>query len=98
MSQMIAVMPANERVPKYQNLYNELIPCGFPSPSEGWEDAPLDLHDYCVKRPASTFFIPGADSDEPGFSGDQSGPGHAGNIWCGNVQYPGSSSCIFIVM
>lgn len=57
MSQMIAVMPANERVPKYQNLYNELIPCGFPSPSEGWEDAPLDLHDYCVKRPASTFFI-----------------------------------------
>ncbi|WP_238392760.1 S24 family peptidase [Buttiauxella sp. 3AFRM03] len=29
----------------------------FPSPSEGSEDAPLDLHAYCVKRPASTYFL-----------------------------------------
>ncbi|EHK7649106.1 translesion error-prone DNA polymerase V autoproteolytic subunit [Escherichia coli] len=29
----------------------------FPSPAEGSEDAPLDLHAYCVKRPASTYFV-----------------------------------------
>jgi DNA polymerase V len=35
----------------------DLIPCGRPLFSDGVEDLPLDLHDYCVKRPASTFFI-----------------------------------------
>lgn len=46
-----------DRVPRYQPFFSELIPCGFPLPSEGIEDQPLDLHTYCVKRPASTFFI-----------------------------------------
>lgn len=33
------------------------IPAGFPSPAQGYEDEPLDLHDLLVKRPAATFFF-----------------------------------------
>ncbi|ECC3269493.1 translesion error-prone DNA polymerase V autoproteolytic subunit [Salmonella enterica] len=57
MTLLIKIAPVNERVEQHQTFYNDLISCGFPSPAEGSEDAPLDLHAYCVKRPASTFFI-----------------------------------------
>ena len=30
---------------------------GFPSPAQGYEDEPLDLHQLLVKRPAATFFF-----------------------------------------
>lgn len=32
------------------------IPAGFPSPAQGYEDDPLDLHELLVQRPAATFF------------------------------------------
>lgn len=32
------------------------INCGFPSPAQGYEDEPLDLHALLVRRPAATFF------------------------------------------
>lgn len=32
------------------------IPAGFPSPAQGYEDEPLDLHELLVPRPAATFF------------------------------------------
>lgn len=32
------------------------IPAGFPSPAQGYEDEPLDLHEMLVPRPAATFF------------------------------------------
>jgi DNA polymerase V len=32
------------------------IPAGFPSPAQGYEDEPLDLHALLVPRPAATFF------------------------------------------
>jgi hypothetical protein len=32
------------------------INAGFPSAAEGYEDQPLDLHEYLVRNPAATFF------------------------------------------
>ncbi|EAT0258091.1 translesion error-prone DNA polymerase V autoproteolytic subunit [Salmonella enterica] len=57
MSHTFFIPPEINRVSRKQPFFSELVPCGFPLPSEGIEDQPLDLHDYCVKRPASTFFI-----------------------------------------
>lgn len=57
MTPLMLIPPVSDRISVSQKVYNELISCGFPSPAEGSEDAPLDLHAYCVKRPASTFFI-----------------------------------------
>lgn len=37
-------------------LYDSMIPAGFPSPAEGMEGQPIDLNDYCVRNPSSTFF------------------------------------------
>lgn len=36
--------------------YVEDISAGFPSAAEGYEDAPLNLHDWIVRHPAATFF------------------------------------------
>lgn len=33
------------------------VSCGFPSPAEQYVEAPLDLNDLLVKRPAATFFV-----------------------------------------
>lgn len=32
------------------------ISAGFPSAAEGYEDEPLNLHDWLVQQPAATFF------------------------------------------
>ncbi|MFA7236202.1 MAG: S24 family peptidase [Phycisphaeraceae bacterium] len=32
------------------------IAAGFPSAAEGYEDEPLNLHDWLVQHPAATFF------------------------------------------
>jgi DNA polymerase V len=37
-------------------LYADTIAAGFPSPAEDYIDHPLDLHDYFIKHPASTFY------------------------------------------
>jgi DNA polymerase V len=36
--------------------YADRISAGFPSAAEGYEDEPLNLHDWLVRRPAATFF------------------------------------------
>lgn len=38
-------------------VYLARIPAGFPSPAEDFEDAPLDLNERYIKRPAATYFI-----------------------------------------
>lgn len=35
----------------------ELVPAGFPSPAEGYLENRLDITDYLVKHPNSTFFM-----------------------------------------
>lgn len=44
------------------------IPAGFPSPAQGYEDEPLDLHELLVPRPAATFFfrVRGSDLERDG--------------------------------
>jgi len=44
------------------------IPAGFPSPAQGYEDEPLDLHELLVPRPAATFFyrVRGSDLEREG--------------------------------
>jgi DNA polymerase V len=34
----------------------ESVSAGFPSAAEGYEDEPLNLHDFLVRNPAATFF------------------------------------------
>lgn len=38
-------------------LFTERCPAGFPSPAADYTEEELDLNAYCVRRPASTFFV-----------------------------------------
>ncbi len=38
-------------------LYLSSVPAGFPSPADDYIEAHLDLTEYLVKRPNSTFFV-----------------------------------------
>jgi len=44
------------------------VSAGFPSPAQGYEDEPLDLHEWMVPRPAATFFfrVQGSDLERDG--------------------------------
>ena len=46
--------------------------CGFPSPAEQYVDAPLNLHELLVKKPAATYFVR-ADGDSMTGAGIRSG-------------------------
>ncbi|ECC4040341.1 translesion error-prone DNA polymerase V autoproteolytic subunit [Salmonella enterica] len=38
-------------------FFAESVAAGFPSPAAGYEASELNLHDYCVRRPAATYFL-----------------------------------------
>ncbi|CAA9223959.1 MAG: Error-prone repair protein UmuD [uncultured Adhaeribacter sp.] len=38
-------------------LYEFNVPAGFPSPAADFTERTLDLNEYIVKRPSSTFFV-----------------------------------------
>lgn len=38
-------------------LFADTVPCGFPSPAQDYVEAELDLNDYCIQRPSSTYFV-----------------------------------------
>ncbi|MGV3589878.1 MAG: LexA family protein [Adhaeribacter sp.] len=38
-------------------LYEHNVPAGFPSPAADFTERTLDLNEFIVKRPASTFFV-----------------------------------------
>ncbi len=38
-------------------LYLSKVRAGFPSPADDYIDQKLDLNDFLIKRPASTFFV-----------------------------------------
>jgi DNA polymerase V len=49
------------------------VSAGFPSPAEDYEDQRLDIHDYLVRNPVSTFYFPVAGDSMEGaeiFTGD----------------------------
>ena len=41
--------------------FTESASAGFPSAAVGYEDEPLDLHDYVVRNAAATFFMSAAE-------------------------------------
>jgi len=48
----------SEREAKAQPaIMQSLVPAGFPSPASDYAEAPLDLNELLIKRPASTFFV-----------------------------------------
>ena len=38
-------------------LFSESVSCGFPSPAAGYEESRLDLNEFCIPRPASTYMV-----------------------------------------
>ncbi len=38
-------------------LFSDSVSAGFPSAAEGYEDEPLNLHNWIVRNPAATFFF-----------------------------------------
>ncbi|WP_300800298.1 translesion error-prone DNA polymerase V autoproteolytic subunit [uncultured Desulfovibrio sp.] len=40
-----------------QPLYLAPVEAGFPSPADDYQDRKLDLHEYCVRNEAATFFV-----------------------------------------
>ncbi|WP_424839839.1 translesion error-prone DNA polymerase V autoproteolytic subunit [Serratia inhibens] len=38
-------------------LYSDRCPAGFPSPAQDYVEAELDLNQYCISRPSSTYFV-----------------------------------------
>ena len=47
--------PSENRESLTLSLYSSPVSAGFPSPAEGYEEK-LDLHEYLIQRPSSTFF------------------------------------------
>lgn len=38
-------------------MFLDQCPAGFPSPATDFQEAELDLNDYCVTHPSATFFV-----------------------------------------
>ena len=38
-------------------LYSDRCPAGFQSPAQDYVEAELDLNQYCISRPSSTYFV-----------------------------------------
>ena len=38
-------------------LFSALVPAGFPSPADDYIERALDINEYLVTQPASTFFV-----------------------------------------
>ena len=39
-------------------LFSDLVQCGSPSPAADYEDKRLDINEYLIRNPVSTFFFP----------------------------------------
>lgn len=46
-----------ENRPCLPRLFTNPVAAGFPSPADDYTDKPLDLDEYLVRHPASTFFV-----------------------------------------
>ena len=50
-------MPLPGAPKRYQPLDEVRVSAGFPSPAADYEDKRLDINDYLVRNPVSTFFF-----------------------------------------
>jgi DNA polymerase V len=49
---------ARENAPRLRLRFDQIkVPAGFPSPAAGYEDGQLDINEYLVRNPVSTFFF-----------------------------------------
>ena len=51
------IYPFEKLVKQKLPLFTARISAGFPSPAEDYLDKKLDLNEYLIKHPASTFFV-----------------------------------------
>ncbi|EBH7155053.1 translesion error-prone DNA polymerase V autoproteolytic subunit [Salmonella enterica] len=54
---LIFLVPDPEPTRSTAQLFTEYCPAGFPSPAADYTEDELDLNTYCIRRPASTFFV-----------------------------------------
>ncbi|MJL38072.1 hypothetical protein DNH77_24180, partial [Salmonella enterica subsp. enterica] len=54
---LIFLVPDPEPTRSTAPLFTEYCPAGFPSPAADYTEDELDLNTYCIRRPASTFFV-----------------------------------------
>ncbi|EEG5674759.1 translesion error-prone DNA polymerase V autoproteolytic subunit [Salmonella enterica] len=54
---LLFTSPASEPVLTTTPLFIERCPAGFPSPAADYTEDELDLNAYCIRRPASTYFV-----------------------------------------
>jgi len=57
MTKVIEIFKADTATGRQLPLYLSRIKAGFPSPAEDYLDKKLDLNEYLIKHPASTFFV-----------------------------------------
>lgn len=50
-------LATNEPQDIFLPLYLERVSAGFPSPAQDYIECELNLHNYCVRHPAATFFL-----------------------------------------
>lgn len=53
------VMPLGIAPPQTKPLplFSPAVSAGFPSPAEGESETPLDIHEYLIRHPETTFFV-----------------------------------------
>ncbi|HFQ7030038.1 TPA: LexA family protein [Yersinia enterocolitica] len=54
---LVPILPSRSAGSITAPYYTETIPAGFPSPAAGFEESELNLHEYCVRRRSSTYFL-----------------------------------------
>lgn len=57
MQLLAAYLPTDPAGRTLVKLYEHAVPAGFPSPAADFTERTLDLNEYIVKHPASTFFV-----------------------------------------
>jgi DNA polymerase V len=51
------IFKADAQLKRYRPLFLSSVKAGFPSPADDYLDKKLDLNEYLIKHPASTFFV-----------------------------------------
>jgi DNA polymerase V len=57
MTKVVEIFKADTATKQLLPLYLSRIKAGFPSPADDYLDKKLDLNEFLIKHPASTFFV-----------------------------------------
>lgn len=50
-------IPGKNIPPQTHPLFSDMASCGWPSPAADYVESDLDLHDYCIRHPGSTYYL-----------------------------------------